>query len=121
MKTPVYACSNATTRVGLLSEVRRADRLLDRMKGLLGCPGLTADQGLWIAPCKQAHTALMRFSLDIVFLDHELTVLKVYAGLPPWRLTAFFMSAGSALEAAAGSLHSRVAVGQRLRFVEQRN
>ncbi len=114
-----YSCINLTSANLLLSQVRKADRLPDRMRGLLGRDGLRPGEGLWIVPCKQVHTAMMRFSLDVVFLDHDLKVLAIRSGLLPWRISGFFPRAGSALEAAGGVLDGHVVPGDRFQFVEQ--
>ncbi len=119
LSTATYSCINLTSGNLLLSQVRKADRLLDRMRGLLGRDGLGPGEGLWIVPCKQVHTALMRFSLDVVFLDHDLKVLALRSSLRPWRISGFFARAGSVLEAADGVLAGHVVPGDQFQFVEQ--
>ena len=54
-----------------------------------------------IRPTWSVHTAFMRFAIDVVFLDEELTVLKVARRLRPWRAAARWR-AHSALELPAG-------------------
>lgn len=114
-----YSCINLTGGKVILPQVAKADRLPDRIRGLLGRDGLGPGEGLWIVPCKQVHTAMMRFSLDVVFLDRDLRVLAIRPGLRPWRISGFYPRAGSALEAAEGVLAGRVGLGDRFQFVEQ--
>jgi len=60
----------------------------------------------------------MRFPIDVVFLDRDLTVLKIRKHMGPWRAAARFR-ARSALELAAGEcdrLH--LEVGDRLAFAQ---
>lgn len=60
----------------------------------------------------------MRFPIDVVFLDCDLTVLKMRKHMGPWRAAARFR-ARSVLELAAGEcdrLH--LEVGDRLAFAQ---
>ena len=54
-----------------------------------------------IKPASSVHTWFMRFPIDVVFLDRQLTVLKVRTHMRPWRAASRF-GAKSALELAAG-------------------
>lgn len=78
-----------------------ADSFGSRLKGLLGKKGLAADEGLLLKPLSSVHTWFMRFPIDVVFLDHELRVLKVVSHLRPWRFAAA-RGAQAALELPAG-------------------
>ena len=80
---------------------RVADRALPRMRGLLGRRGLENGEGLLLKPSPSIMTFFMRFPIDAVFLDREQRVVKVAAGLPPWR-TAAAGRARAVLELAAG-------------------
>jgi uncharacterized membrane protein (UPF0127 family) len=91
-----------------------ADRAPARMKGLLGRKALPPGEGLLLRPAGSVHTAFMRFPIDVVFLDRELTVLEVVPALVPWR-AAGRRGAKAALELAAGEAARRgVAAGDRL-------
>jgi uncharacterized membrane protein (UPF0127 family) len=93
-----------------------ADRVLSRMRGLLGRRGLDADEGLLLRPAPSIQTFLMRFPIDAVFLDREGTVLKVRSPLRPWRL-AGCRGAHATLELPAGAAGSRgIARGDRIEF-----
>lgn len=87
----------------LASEVRQADSLVSRVKGLLGCHGLGQQEGLWLKPCRQVHTFFMGFAIDVIFVDQELLVVGVCADLKPWRLSPIYWRARSCLELAAGA------------------
>ena len=70
--------------------------------------------GLLIRPTWSVHTAFMRFAIDVVFLDAELTVLKLARNLRPWR-AASRLRAHSVLELAAGECDRLgIGVGDRL-------
>jgi uncharacterized membrane protein (UPF0127 family) len=87
-----------------------ADRMLPRMRGLLGRRSLERDEGLLLRPAPSIQTFFMRFPIDAVFLDREGTVLKVRAALRPWRF-AGCRGAHATLELAAGAAQQR-AIGE---------
>ena len=73
-----------------------------RMRGLLGRSSLPADEGLLLRPCSSIHTWFLRFAIDVVFLDGNLTVLDVRNEVRPGRL-AWHRGAAATLELAAGA------------------
>lgn len=82
--------------------VLRAERFVDRLRGLLGRETITRRHGLWICPCRAVHTVGMRASIDLVFVDAHGRVLRVDAALAPGRMR-FCRAARGALELAAGA------------------
>jgi uncharacterized membrane protein (UPF0127 family) len=91
-----------------------ADRMLPRMKGLLGRKSLDPGEGILIRPAPSIHTFFMRFPIDAVFLSKEGEVLKVAENVRPWRARSC-RHAHSVLELGAGEATRRgIAVGQRL-------
>jgi uncharacterized protein len=91
-----------------------ADRMLPRMKGLLGRTSLDPGEGILIRPAPSIHTFFMRFPIDAVFLSKEGEVLKVAENVRPWRARSC-RHAHSVLELGAGEATRRgIAVGQRL-------
>lgn len=92
-----------------------ADRMLPRMKGLLGRRELPSGEGMLIRPAPSIHTFFMRFPIDAVFLARDGEVLKVSSNVKPWRARSC-RRAHSVLELAAGEAERRmVARGDRLR------
>jgi uncharacterized membrane protein (UPF0127 family) len=79
-----------------------ADRPLKRMRGLLGRDGLAPDEGMLFRPAGSIHMFFMRFAIDVVFCDAELTVLKVVPNLQPWK-TAGARGAKVTIELAVGA------------------
>lgn len=82
--------------------VEAAHHYRRRLVGLIGRTRLASDQSLWIPRCRSIHMFFMRFAIDAVFLDEHGRVLRVRAGLKPWR-TATVWRARSVLELAAGT------------------
>lgn len=81
--------------------VRPAVRLLERLRGLIGSPAPAPGQALRISPCSSVHTAFMRYSIDVVFVDRHGRIRKVVPALAPWRV-AVCVTARHTLELAAG-------------------
>ena len=95
-----------------------ADSPLTRLRGLLGRRELPAGEGLLLRPAGAVHTSFMRFPIDVVFLDRELTVVGHVDGLRPWR-AAGRRGARAVLELAAGERARRaIAAGDRLALVD---
>ena len=78
-----------------------ADSAWSRMRGLLGRDSLEPGEGLLLRPAASVHTAFMRFSIDVVYLDRDLRVVDVVEGLAPWRMSAR-RGARAVLELSAG-------------------
>jgi uncharacterized membrane protein (UPF0127 family) len=83
-----------------------ADRPFGRMRGLLGRRSLPSGEGLLLRPAGSVHTFFMRFPIDVVFLDRDLTVLDVTPALRPWR-TAARRGSKAVLELPAGESERR--------------
>lgn len=78
-----------------------AETMFARLRGLLGRSGLPWGEGMLLRPAASVHTAFMRFTIDVVFLDREDRVVKVAAELRPWR-AAGCRGARAVLELPAG-------------------
>ena len=93
---------------------RVADTTLRRMRGLLGRSSLRAGEGIALRPAWSIHTAFMRFSIDVIFLDPDQTVIHIEHRLRPWR-TASFRGAREIVEIAAGECEkAELEVGDRV-------
>ena len=91
-----------------------AESALTRMRGLLGRRDLPPGEGILLKPASSVHMAFMRFAIDAVFLDRDLRVVKIAAGLKTWR-AAGARGSKSVLEIAAGEAARRgLTVGDRL-------
>lgn len=101
------------TRESLIGDrVTIANTSLSRMFGLLGKRGLKAGEGLWIKPSSGVHTIGMRFTIDVIGLDKNHKVVKLWPNLVPYRLTSVSTKVRSVIELAAGSIaESQVRLG----------
>lgn len=122
VSTVVLHCSRERTLVTvdgavLCARCRIAKNPWTRMRGLLGRKRLDYGEGILLRPASSVHTFFMLFPIDVVFLDRDLSVLRVVPELPPWR-AVWRSGAAAVLELAAGECSARgVGVGDRLDWV----
>ena len=62
-----------------------ADKPHTRLRGIMGWKSLRRGEGLLLRPTFSIHTAFVRFPIDAVFLDKEMTVVAISHELKPWR------------------------------------
>jgi uncharacterized membrane protein (UPF0127 family) len=82
-------------RIGL------ADTSMTRLFGLLGKRGLEAGSGILIRPSNGVHTFFMQFPIDVVGVDRDLRVVKLWPRLVPWRVTSVSRKVQSVIELAS--------------------
>ena len=94
---------NLSRKLVVAREVENCGAFLGRLFGWLGKKKLPSPgQGLYLAPCRCVHTLGMRFSIDVVFLNHQGIILRTLT-LAPWRLSPFIPAARGVLELPAGT------------------
>lgn len=99
----------------LFTEVIRARRPKDRVKGLLGTTSLPPGTAIVIEPARQIHTFGMKYPIDVIFCDDKMQVIEVLDAVAPARLTPLRWRARCVIECAVGGA-SRVKEGDRLAF-----
>lgn len=77
-----------------------------RLKGLLGKKSIPNDLALWIPRCDSIHTFFMKFPIDVVFVDGNFVVRRLYRNLLPWRMTLPNWTNKSVFEFASGVIDS---------------
>lgn len=82
------AVYDASTERCIVPEVWQTANARERMRGLLGRPALTEEQGIWIEPCSSIHTIGMRYPIDVIFMNKSGVVKKVSRKLKSFRFTA---------------------------------
>lgn len=68
----------------LVSDLRVANSVFARTRGLMLAKPLPPGAGLEIRPCNSIHMMFMRQRIDAVFFDQDGVVLKVARNLPTW-------------------------------------
>jgi len=103
---------NVTRGTVLGDHVEVADTSSTRGKGLLGRAGLDTGAGLWIKPCSGVHMFGMKFAIDVIGLDANREVIKLWPNLKPWRMSPISLRLRSVIEVPAGRIaECRVQLG----------
>jgi uncharacterized membrane protein (UPF0127 family) len=111
----MFRVSNTTRGNTIGDSIELADTSMRRMFGLLGRRGLNAGGGLWIKPSSGVHTFGMTFTIDVVGLDRDLRVIKLWRCLPPFRVTSVSLKMRSVMELPCGVISdSRIQIGDQL-------
>jgi len=95
---------NIRTSKELATNVKVADNIFTRMKGLLGRKELPVGDALWIKPCFSVHTFFMKFPIDVIFLNKTNQVIAAVRNLKPNRMTRLYPQSFSVLELPTGTI-----------------
>jgi uncharacterized membrane protein (UPF0127 family) len=106
---------NASLNTVLADRVGVAASHAARAVGLLSRSGLEPGEALWIVPSRGVHTWGMRFTIDVLALDEDGTVVDCVSNLRPWRVRLPRKGTAGVLELPAGTLEaSRTSLGHRV-------
>jgi uncharacterized protein len=107
--------TNVTRATTVGTQITIADTSLTRLIGLVGRWRLNAGCGLLIMPSSGIHTFGMMFPIDVVALNRNLQVLKLWHRLVPFRVTTINLKTHSILELPAGAISAcGMSVGDQL-------
>lgn len=111
--------TNTGKGVTIGTKIVLANTFLSRLFGLLGKKHLDAGCGVLIRPSSGVHTLGMLFAIDVVALDKNLRVLKVWRRLAPFRVTSISLKTDCILELAAGQIDQcRIEPGDQLEVTD---
>ena len=109
---------NITKDVSLTYQVTRAANFLARFTGLLGTEKPDLEKAFYIFPCKGLHTFGMKYLVDVVFLDRQGKVIKIFPNLPPNKMTKIIPNAHSALEFPSNTIkENQIEMGDQLEVI----
>jgi len=94
---------NRTNRRVIVEKAKIARTFSHRLLGYLLRSKISDCEGLIFYDAPSIHTFFMRVAIDIVFVDENMKVAKIYNNCAPWRL-ASCASSFFVLELAAGKL-----------------
>jgi uncharacterized membrane protein (UPF0127 family) len=115
----VVTISNVTRSNIVGDRITIADTSMSRLFGLLGKRGLNAGEGLWIEPSSGVHTFGMMFSIDVIGLDKDLRVTRIWHRIAPFRVTSVSLKIRSVIELGAGAIQAaQIQIGDQLRIAE---
>lgn len=84
---------------GKIVTLKKADTFGLRFFGLMGKDETPI--GLWLIPCSSIHTFMMRFELDVVFLNKSQEIVSIHNHLRPGKTALGGKGAYSAIEFAS--------------------
>jgi len=114
----MFKVTNTTRGTTVGDNIELADTSLKRMFGLLGRRGLDVGGGLWIKPSSGVHTFGMAFGIDVVGLDRDLKIIKLWRCLPPFRVTSVSLKLRSVIELPCGVIaQSQMQIGDQLQIL----
>src|SRR5262245_41096116 len=106
---------NASLNTVIADHVGVAASRAARAVGLLTRSGLEPGEALWIVPSRGVHTWGMRFTIDVLALDEEGTVVDAVSKMGPWRMRLPRKGTAGVLELPAGTLEaSHTSLGHRV-------
>jgi uncharacterized membrane protein (UPF0127 family) len=113
-----FSLNNCSKDVTVVEKIYIADKFWSRTKGLLGRSSLECSEGLLLVPCNSVHCMFMRFPIDIIFLNRDFQVVKIYENFKPWCVTPIIRNAYQVLELKAGAAKDKcIETGDELALV----
>lgn len=82
----VYSIVNKLTGTTISNQAKIADNFILRLRGLMFQKEIESGQALIFPKAPAIHTCFMRFPIDIVFLDKQNKVIKIFEAVRPWRM-----------------------------------
>ncbi|MCL4376869.1 MAG: DUF192 domain-containing protein [Actinobacteria bacterium] len=109
--------NNNEDRKLICSELLFAENFSDRLFGLI-FRNLEDNQGFVIENCNSIHTFWMRYKIDLIFLDRENKIIKLYENFKQFRFTPVIKNACKVIELPASTIkNNHLKTGEILRFL----
>jgi uncharacterized protein len=67
--------------------------------------------GILFFPAISIHTFFMKFSIDVIFMDKDFKIIRIYRKLKPWRHTYAYLSSRYTLEIPGGEFPNQISEG----------
>src|ERR1700745_1453530 len=106
MKRSTYCVYNQTRECFISLDVKAADTIFSRLRGLIGRLKLRSDEGLWVEPSRGVHTLGLLFPLDLIYLDEHHRVIHLIEYFPSFRIGPLKTQAESVLELPTHTIYS---------------
>lgn len=98
----------------LVNDVKIANTFLTRFIGLLGKKGIGCNEGLLLKKCSSVHCFFMKFTIDVIYLSEDMTVLYKET-ISPNKIGKLVKETKHVLELAEGA-SKKVNIGDKLQF-----
>lgn len=98
----IYQIVDTRSKDVIIERAFVAKSLISRLKGLMFRKSIPKDEALVFYKASCIHTCFMKFAIDLVYLDKDNKIMKIYNSLNPWRL-ACCLGSKTTLELAGGT------------------
>jgi uncharacterized protein len=113
----IYFNKNSRDLVQVCSEIRFATGFSDRLFGLI-FKNIKNGKGFVINDCNSIHTFWMRYRIDVVFLNKDNEIIKLYENFKQFRMTPVIKNACYAIEFPEFTINNfSLKIGDKLKFV----
>ena len=93
---------NVTRGTTIARHIDIAASFWARAQGLIGRADLPADHALVLHPCNSVHALFLTFPLDVIYLDRDDRVLRVFC-LRPWHVGPIVWRSRTVIELPTGT------------------
>jgi len=100
----LYVFDESGKRHLIANKICIADSIVSRLKGLMFQKELKEMHAVLLHPCNSIHMFFMRFPIDVIYVDKNLTVVKTLKRIQPWRVDLGHRKAVYTIELPAGTL-----------------
>lgn len=87
-----------------INRVKKAETLISKTLGVIGWKDFGKSNGMILTETNSIHTFFVRFTLDLVFLDKEMKIIRLVKNLKPFSISPIVWRAKHVLEMPAGSI-----------------
>jgi uncharacterized membrane protein (UPF0127 family) len=102
--------------IELANNVKSADTFSTRLIGLLNKKYMDKNDGLLLINCSAIHCFFMKFAIDALYMNKDMTVLYKET-ISPWKIGKIVKGTSHVLELSEG-MASDICVGEMLEFKE---
>lgn len=108
---------NKTNNTIISKNVTVADSFFKRLKGLMFTKELSNESAMHIIPCNEIHTFFMNYSIDVLYLDRNNTIVAMDEDLKPRKIGKLIKNAKSVVELPSGKIKKlNLQIGQLVEF-----
>lgn len=94
-----------------------ANSFASRLIGLMFSKNFGDRDGILFKPSNSIHTCFCRFPIDVIFLNSDNKIMRIYKSLVPWRFTRIVFSANQVLELPSGTIDTDIKIGDELEVI----
>jgi len=109
---------NITEEKIIAEDIIVADSFFKRLKGLMFSKELSLQAGMYIYPCSSIHTFFMNYTIDVLYLDINNTILAIDEDMRPGKVGRIVKGAVAVVELNSGKVkETNTRVGQAVQFI----